>query len=123
MNSWVKYASLAVTTILFIDCNASKNTHFVSPKIQKIDSLPATIIPSEKEQKNSISSTDTTSKIRLEPIDLLSYLSKNNKSETAQFNSEKGIIFKIQGLPHIKIKDLKNAVDDFGNINYLTPDF
>ena len=123
MNSWVKYASLAVTIILFIDCNASKNTNLNGKKIQQIDSLPATIILPEMTPQNTILSTDTTSKIQLDKFDLLSRSTKNIKSETSNFNSENAYFFKIQGLPHINFKDLKIAVDDYGNINYLNRDF
>ena len=45
------------------------------------------------------------------------------KSEMKRINSERAVFFKLQELCHIYFKELKLAVDDYGNINYLNRDF
>ena len=123
MNGWVKCACLAVSTMLFVDCNASKNVRHESSKTHSIDSLPPTIIQPNSEEKNAILSTDSTSKIGFKEATLLTQLILMDKLETEIFDTENAKFFKLQGLPHVEIQDLQIAVDDYGIINYLNPDF
>ena len=123
MNSWVKYAWIAIAAILLANCNASKKASFGGHKIHKIDSLPATIIAPVNKKENSIFLTDTTSRTRLDEMGLSALTTENKKSEIINFNSEMASILKNGRFAHIIFQDLKIAVDDFRNNNYLNPDF
>ena len=123
MNGWVKCACLAGSTLLLSDCNASKNASYDSGNSHQLDSLPPTIIQPDKGEKNAILSTDSTSKVQFDEAAILSQLILKEKSETNMFNPEKVNFIEIVGLPHVEMEDLKIAVDDYGFINYLNPDF
>jgi len=123
MNSWVKYALVIMAVILFVNCNASKNGTVDGHKIHKIDSLPATIIAPVNADDNSILHTDTTTQINKYEIDNSILSIESLELETINFPSEKALNLNNKGLANIIFEDLKIAVDDYRNNNYLNPDF
>jgi hypothetical protein len=123
MNGWIKCACLAGTTLLFVDCNAYISTGQNSANFYQIDSMSPTIIRPDQRGEFAILSTDSTSKVLIDESAVLSQLILKEKSETDMFNPENLKFIEIMGLPHVQMKDLKIAVDDYGIINYLNPDF
>ena len=123
MNSWVKYAPVIMAVVLFANCNATKNGTVDGHKIHKIDSLPPTIIAPVNADDNSILHTDTTTQINKYEIDNSIVSIESLELETINFPSEKALNLNNKGLANIIFEDLKIAVDDYRNNNYLNPDF
>lgn len=121
MKRWTKYVWLIISYAL-ISCNVSNPSHVKSSK-QALDSLPVTIIEPKITLPDSIVLTDTTSKLGLQNGVMFSSIKKIETSETLQINSENENLFTMKEFNHMDFQEIKFAIDDYGNINYLNQDF
>jgi hypothetical protein len=66
---------------------------------------------------------DSTSNSKLNDQDFFSTNKKLKTSETLINNSGTEVLFQFEKFYHINFREIKIAIDDFGNFNYLNPDF
>jgi len=123
MNSWVKHAILAAITIQFIICIIPQCLGIQNQKNDQFYSSPTTNFQPEKVERNSVITTYNAPKIILNNQSQLSMHIKSLKSETVKIDLEPDGLLKIHRLPNVSFWDIKIAVDDYGNINYLNQDF
>ena len=123
MNSWVKHAILAAITIQCIPCCITQCSGIQNPNKNLFYSLLITNNQSEKEEQYSVTATYNLPKILLSDQSQLSIPIRSLKSETAEIDLEPDGFLKIHRLPNINFWDIKIAIDDYGNINYLNRDF
>ena len=119
MNSWAKHVLLTVAAIPFLACAVYHQSGNQVQKDHQIDSLPKTIIQPPIKQKDSILSIDTSTWI-LDKNQV--FFSKNfclKAKENSTFDILSTGLFNIDQLPNMKFRNIKIAVVDFGNINYL----
>ena len=126
MKSWEKHVCLTVDLNACIASNAVRKTSFDaknSTSIHLADYASLSMIRLENEHPDFIALTDTTSNPELNDQDFFSKNKKLKTSETLKNNSGSKVFFQFQKFYHINFRELKIAIDDFGNFNYLNPDF
>jgi len=121
MKSWAKYVLIIISYTL-VACNVSNQSRSKSSR-HALDSLPVTIIEPVITLPDSIVLTDASSRLPLQNDVLFSSIKKNDMSETLINNSENDNLCTIRKINHIDFQELKFAIDDYGNINYLNQDF
>lgn len=123
MNSWAKHVFLTVTAIPFFACIVPQQSGYHLRGAQQIDSLPATIIPAPTEQNDSILSHDTSAWILRDNQVIFSKNVDLKVKENSSFDMVTISLLNYDHLPNVDFWDIKLAVVDFGNINYLKQDF
>jgi hypothetical protein len=126
MKSWGKYVCLVLDVNACIACDAVRLTSFDGKNnapIHSADYVSKSIIRSENEHLDSIVLADSTSNSKLNDQDFFSTNKKLKTSETLINNSDTEVLFQFEKFYHINFREIKIAIDDFGNFNYLNPDF
>jgi hypothetical protein len=115
----------APTFFTLVACASEKhtNTGYSGKKLQKVDSLPMTMIKRQIDVAYSTVYIDTSSVINTKSPYFFSSLTYPKTSESFGFEHEKYKLFQFHELTYANFKELKFAIDDYGNINYLDQDF
>ena len=123
MDNWVKYANLLMTFALTTGCHSANHMRQLGSDQVQVDSLPATIIEPELQQRDSSMVTDTSAMIFELPIECISAQNQRLKSGKEANLSNFEHLLDLRAFHHVHDQDLKNAVVDIGNIIYLKRDF
>ncbi|MCK5277859.1 MAG: hypothetical protein KAQ62_21880 [Cyclobacteriaceae bacterium] len=126
MKNWRKHVCLNVDVNACIASNAVRQASFDSKNntpIHLAEYLLPSIIKTENEHRDSIPLADTRSNPELNDQGFFSKNIKIKTSETLENNSGSEVFFQFKKFYHINFRELKIAIDDFGNFNYLNPDF
>ena len=115
----------AQTFFTLVACASEKhtNTGYSGEKLQKVDSLPMTTSKREIDVTDSTVYINTSSDINNKSQYFFSSLTYPKTSESFEFEHEKYKLFQFHELTYANFKELKFAIDDYGNINYLDQDF